>query len=119
MINQVMSAIQAKWLREDVGKPIFIEQDNASSHLKLDDPDFCEAVKQEQFDIRLIYQPLSSPDFNILDFGFFELLKQFKTRRMQNNRNSNSSSARDNLIKLFTHVSSIKNLLIHSCTIVL
>jgi len=25
MINQVLSAIQAKWLREDVGKPIFIE----------------------------------------------------------------------------------------------
>ncbi len=45
MINKVLPAIRAKWLREDVGKPIFIQQDNAPSHLKLDDPVFCEAAK--------------------------------------------------------------------------
>ncbi|XP_066384659.1 uncharacterized protein [Miscanthus floridulus] len=83
MINQVLPAIRAKWLREDVGKPIFIQQDNAPSHLKLDDSLFCEAVKQEGFDIRLICQPPNSPDFNILDLGFFELFNQFNTRRMQ------------------------------------
>jgi hypothetical protein len=40
MINKVLSAIRAKWPREDVGKLIYIQQDNAPSHLKLDDPVF-------------------------------------------------------------------------------
>jgi len=83
MINQVLPAIRAKWPREYVGKPIFIQQDNAPSHLKLDDPDFCEAAKLGGFNIRLICQPPNSPDFNILDLGFFELYKQFNIRRMQ------------------------------------
>ena len=63
--------------------PIFIQQDNAPSHLKVDDPIFCEAAKQDGFDIRLICQPPNSPDFNILDLGFLELFKLFNTRRMQ------------------------------------
>jgi len=71
MLNQVLPAIRAKWPREDVHKPIFIQQDNAPSHLKVDDPVFCEAAKQDGFDIRLICQPPNSPDFNILDLGFF------------------------------------------------
>jgi hypothetical protein len=72
--------IDEKWPREDVSKPIFIQQDNAPTHLKLDDLQFCEAAKQEGFDIRLVCQPPNSPDFNILDLGFFE---QFNTRRTQ------------------------------------
>ena len=54
-----------------MGKPIFIQQDNTPSHFKLDYPVFCEAVKQEVFDIRLICQPPDSLDFNIIDLGFF------------------------------------------------
>jgi len=70
-----LPAIRAKWPREDVNKPIFIQQDNAPSHLKVDDPIFCEAAKQEGFDIRLICQPPNSPDFNILDLGFFRAIQ--------------------------------------------
>jgi len=83
MVNNVLPAIRAKWPREDVNKIIFIQQDNAPSHLKVDDPIFCEAAKQEGFDIRLICQPPNSSDFNTLDLGFFELFKLFNTRRMQ------------------------------------
>ena len=83
MLNQVLPAIRAKWPREDVHKPIFIQQDNAPSHLKVDDPVFCEAAKQDGFDIRLICQPPNSPDFNILDLGFFVLYKLYNIRRMQ------------------------------------
>jgi hypothetical protein len=75
MINKVLPAIQAKWPREDVGKPIFIQQDNAPSHLKLDEPVFCEAAKQERFDIRLICQPPNSLNFNILDLDFFRAIQ--------------------------------------------
>ena len=82
MINKVLPAIRAKCPREDVNKPIFIQQDNAPSHLKVDDPQFCEIAKQDRFDIRLICQPSNSPDFNILDLGFSELFKLFNTRKM-------------------------------------
>ena len=79
MINQVLPAI--KWPREDVGNPIFIQQDNAPSHLKLDDPLFCEHAKRDGFDMRLISQPPNSPDFNILDLGFFRAIQYQKNAK--------------------------------------
>jgi hypothetical protein len=64
---------------------------------------FCEAAKQEGFDIRLIFQPTNSPDFNILDLGFFLSYSSNSIQEeCKNNRSSSSSSARG---KLFTHVS--------------
>ena len=81
MINKVLPAIRAKWPREDVGKPIYIQQDNAPSHIKLDDPIFCEAAKQNGFDIRLICQPPNSPDFNILDLGFFRAIQAIQYKK--------------------------------------
>jgi hypothetical protein len=81
MINKVLPAIRAKWPREDVAKPIYIQQDNAPSHLKLDDPIFCEAAKQNGFDIRLICQPPNSPDFNILDLGFFRAIQAIQYKK--------------------------------------
>jgi hypothetical protein len=81
MINKVLPAIRAKWPKEDVGKPIFIQQDNAPSHLKLDDPDFFEHAKQEGFDIRLICQPPNSPDFNILDLDFFRAIQAIQYKK--------------------------------------
>jgi hypothetical protein len=70
MLNKVLPAIRAKWPREDVAKPIYIQQDNAPTHLKLDDSIFCEAAKQNGFDIRLICQPPNSPDFTFLIWDF-------------------------------------------------
>jgi hypothetical protein len=37
MVNKVLPAIRAKWPREDVDKPIFIQQDNAPTHLPVND----------------------------------------------------------------------------------
>ena len=62
-------------------KPIFIQQDNAPSHLKVDDPQFCEVAKQDGFDIRLICQPANSPDFNILDLGFFRAIQAIQYKK--------------------------------------
>ncbi|CAN6282532.1 unnamed protein product, partial [Urochloa humidicola] len=81
MINKVLPAIRAKWPREDVGRPIYIQQDNAPTHLKLDDPIFCEAAKQNGFDIQLICQPPNSPDFNILDLGFFRAIQAIQYQK--------------------------------------
>lgn len=81
MIDKVLPAIRAKWPREDVNKPIYIQQDNAPSHLDHDDPLFREAAKQEGFDIRLICQPPNSPDFNILDLGFFRAIQSIQYKK--------------------------------------
>ncbi|KAL6838300.1 hypothetical protein ACP4OV_031899 [Aristida adscensionis] len=71
IIEKVLPAIRAKWPCQDIGKPIFIQQDNARPHVEPNDPLFCEAAQQEGFNIQLICQPSNSPDFNILDLGFF------------------------------------------------
>ena len=81
MIEKVLPAIQAKWPHEDADKPIYIQQDNAKPHLSPNDRQFCEAAKQDGFDIRLVCQPANSPDLNVLDLGFFNSIQsiQYKT----------------------------------------
>ena len=81
MIQRVLPAIREKWPMEDIHKPIYIVQDNAPSHLEVTDPLFCEAAKQEGFDIRLICQPPNSLDFNILDLGFFRAIQAIQYRK--------------------------------------
>ncbi|WVZ54366.1 hypothetical protein U9M48_005174 [Paspalum notatum var. saurae] len=81
MINRVLPAIRAKWPKEDVHKPIFIQQDNAPTHIKVDDPQFLEVAKQDGFDIRLICQPANSSDFNILDLGFFRAIQAIQYKK--------------------------------------
>jgi hypothetical protein len=63
MINKVLSTIRAKWPREDVSRPVFIQQDNTHFLLKLDYLIFCKDTKQYRFDIHLICQPPNSSDF--------------------------------------------------------
>ena len=51
--------------------PIYIQQDNAPAHLLLDDPDFLRVADDNGFQFRIRNQPPNSPDFNVLDLGFF------------------------------------------------
>jgi len=81
MVHKVLPAIRAKWPHKDVNQPIYIQQDNAPSHLEVNDPVFCEAAKQEGYDIRLICQPPNSPDFNILDLGFFRAIQSIQYKK--------------------------------------
>jgi hypothetical protein len=81
MINKVLPAIREKWPREEINQSIFIQQDNAPSHLEVNDPVFCEAAKQGGFDIRLIGQPPKSPDMNILDLGFFRAIQSIQYKK--------------------------------------
>jgi len=37
LIKQVLHAIMEKWPSEDIGSPIFIQQDNARTHIDCDD----------------------------------------------------------------------------------
>ena len=87
LIEKVLPAIRAKWPQENSNKPIYIQQDNAPSHVAPNDKLFCQVAKEGGFDIRLILQPPNSPDLNILDLGFFSSIQsiQYKTSAKKKN----------------------------------
>jgi hypothetical protein len=74
LINHVLPAIKRLWPKEDAGKTIFIQQDNAKSHVDKNDEDFLRAASEGGFDIKLTCQTPTSPDLNILDLGFFNAI---------------------------------------------
>ena len=81
MIQKVLPAIRAKWPLEDASKPIFI-QDNGRPHLAPNDKLLWDAAKQDGFDMRLVCQPVNSPNFNIIHgLGLFNSMQsiQYKT----------------------------------------
>jgi hypothetical protein len=54
LIDKVLPAIRAKWPREDIGMPIYIQHVNVRPHISPNDRLFCEAAKQDGFDIRIV-----------------------------------------------------------------
>ncbi|KAJ0247163.1 hypothetical protein HA466_0166060 [Hirschfeldia incana] len=75
LIEKFLPRIRERWPREDFGKIIYIQQDNARTHVDPTDEDFRAAASQQGFDIRLRCQPPNSPDLNILDLGFFNAIQ--------------------------------------------
>ena len=85
MITKLIPAIQACWPREARHETIWIQQDNAPSHLPVDDAEFAAAVAQTGLDIHLLNQPPNSPDMNCLDLGFFASLQSLTDRTTSRN----------------------------------
>jgi len=77
-IEKVLLAIKAKWPREALGSTIFIQLDNARTHISLDDPEFLQEATKYGFDICLMSQPPNSPDLNDLDLGFFSAIQSLQ-----------------------------------------
>ena len=75
LIGKVLKAIMRRWPQELRGQTIYIQQDNAPSHVPVDDEEFAMAVAQIGLDIQLVNQPANSPDLNVLDLGFFASLQ--------------------------------------------
>ena len=78
LIEKVLPAIKAKWPRKDLRYPIFIQQENARTHIDYNHDEFCRAATQDGFDIRLMCQPTNSPDLNVLDLGFFSAIQSLQ-----------------------------------------
>ncbi|KAL7158342.1 hypothetical protein ABFS83_02G136600 [Erythranthe nasuta] len=85
LIDKVIPAIKEKWPREDSRYPIFIQQDNARSHISQNDDEFLRAAVQDGFDIRLMCQPPNSPDLNVLDLGFFAAIQSLQYKEAPKN----------------------------------
>ena len=75
MVNKLLPAIKALWPASERGRTIYIHQDNAKTHIFVNDSVFCAAAQADGWDIRLTCQPPNSPDLNILDLGFFAALQ--------------------------------------------
>lgn len=54
------------------------QQDNARTPIDPNDPEFCQAVQQYGYNIKLICQHANSPDLNVLDLGFFRAIQSLK-----------------------------------------
>lgn len=85
LVNKVLPAIKEKWPAEERGIPIFIQQDNAKTHIDVNDPAFVQAAQVDGWDIRLVCQPSNSPDLNVLDLGFFAAIQALFHRGTPNN----------------------------------
>ena len=70
LVTNVLPTIRAKWPHE-MSKHIFIQQDNAKSHIAHNDNEFMEEAMKADFFIQLVQQPPNSPDMNVLNLGFF------------------------------------------------
>ena len=87
LINKVLPAIKEKWLAEERGMSIFIQQDNARTHVAVNDPAFVEAAQADGWDIRLTCQPPNSPD--LLDLGFFAAIQALFYKGTPNKQRKN------------------------------
>jgi hypothetical protein len=81
-IDKVLPSVMDVWPIEDIGIPIFIQQDNARTHIDINDEEFCQAVKESGFDIRLMCQPPNSPELNVLDLGFFRAIQSLQQQKV-------------------------------------
>ncbi|CAA0807020.1 Unknown protein [Striga hermonthica] len=85
LIEKVIPSIIEKWPRSDYGETIYVQQDNARTHVLPNDPDFVAAASQNGFDIRLTCQPPNSPDLNILDLGYFRAIQSLQQKMCARN----------------------------------
>ncbi|XP_047258605.1 uncharacterized protein LOC107876281 [Capsicum annuum] len=81
LIEKVLPAIRAKWPASDSNNPIFLQQYNERPHIGNNDLEFIEAARQDGFDIRLCFQPLNSPDLNVLDLGFSRVIQSLQYQK--------------------------------------
>ncbi|XP_071699553.1 uncharacterized protein [Rutidosis leptorrhynchoides] len=74
---EVLLAIKAKW-PQGHSETIFIQQDNAKTHISVNDSEFLEALSREGVDVRLCFQQPNSPDLNVLDLEFFRAIQSLQ-----------------------------------------
>lgn len=82
LINDVIPAIMQKWPQTQGPKTIYIQQDNARTHITQDDLEWQQVYRQGDFTFILVQQPPNSPDLNILDLGFFRSIQSLMHKKM-------------------------------------
>jgi len=83
LVENVIPDIKEKWPIKRA--TIFIQLENAKPHCPADDPDIVAAGTSDGWNIRLRFQPAKSPDFNVLDLGFFSSIQSLQYKEMIRN----------------------------------
>lgn len=78
LIENVLPAIKAKFPAASKSSPIFIQQDNAKPHSYTNDENFVAECNKDGWNIIVKAQPPNSPDFNVLDLGFFSSIQSLQ-----------------------------------------
>ncbi|GAA0146745.1 hypothetical protein LIER_36373 [Lithospermum erythrorhizon] len=78
LIKEVIPTITNVWPRDNPDEVIYIQQDNAWTHVDPNDTSFLMATSSSGLNIQLICQPPNSPDLNILDLGFFSAIQSLQ-----------------------------------------
>ena len=78
MIEKVLPAIKELW--PDQHKPIIVQEDNCRVHTPATRVLLEAAAKDVALDLKVVPQPPNSPDFNVLDLGFFHSIQSLKDR---------------------------------------
>ncbi|KAM0836755.1 hypothetical protein ACQ4PT_062108 [Festuca glaucescens] len=86
LVKYVLPAIKAKWPESDRWNTIFVQQDNAKTHIQPDDPLFLSEAARGGWDIRMVFQSPNSPDNNILDLGWFASIQAMFHKKMPKTR---------------------------------
>ncbi|KAF0724852.1 hypothetical protein Ae201684P_020332 [Aphanomyces euteiches] len=83
LMQHVLPAIQSRWIWPSgfSAGTIWIQQDNARSHVLPNDSLVLAAGKEGSWDIRLRNQPAKSPDLNVLDLGFFNSIQSLQHKK--------------------------------------
>jgi hypothetical protein len=87
MISYLLLAIRDRWPWDQRHQTIWTQQDNARTHIPVNDAEFARAVAHTRLDIRLMNQPPNSPDMNVLDLGLFASLQSLTYTTISNNMN--------------------------------
>ncbi|ETV78807.1 hypothetical protein H257_07636 [Aphanomyces astaci] len=77
LVDKVIPAIQAKWPGQR-GGTIYLQQNNARPHVAVDDAEVVAASRKNGWNIQLVAQPAMSPNFNVLDLGFFNAIQSLQ-----------------------------------------
>jgi hypothetical protein len=113
LCEMVIPAIAYLW--PDNEGTIYIQQDNARTHVLPNDPVFLAVVKESGRDIKLLQQPPNSPDLNALDLGFFRSIQSLTVRYAPNTLKELIESVEqsfdgydvDTLLKVFISLQSV------------
>ncbi|KAF0682368.1 Aste57867_25506 [Aphanomyces stellatus] len=81
LIDKVIPAIKSQWPGQH-RHTIYLQQDNAKPHVAVSDSAVCSAGREDGWDIKLTAQPAMSPDFNVLDLGFFNAIQSLQHRSL-------------------------------------
>lgn len=84
MIDKLYPAIRQKWPKESRKDNIIIQQDNAKPHVSPSDKQIVKEGLKAGWKIKLSAQPANSPDFNVLDLGFFNAIQSLQHQAAPN-----------------------------------